>query len=95
MSMTSLKQGKTAPSSNPLVSQNFVDERISVDIKNGINMSIRVTFNPNITDPKCIVKESKINFGVSIVSKPKTKSFLLRNLSRTMTLFEIENNECS
>ena len=34
---------------SPLQSQNFTDERISVDIKNGINMSIRATFNPNIT----------------------------------------------
>lgn len=76
-------------SSNSSMNQNFIDERISVDIKNGINMSIRVTFNPNITEPRCVVKESKINFGVTIVSKPKTKSFLLRNVSRTMTLFEI------
>jgi hypothetical protein len=75
--------------SNSSMNQNFMDERISVDIKNGINMSMRVTFNPNITEPRCVVKESKINFGVTIVSKPKTKSFLLRNVSRTMTLFEI------
>jgi len=53
---------------------------------------MRITFNPSLSEPRCIVKESKINFGVAIVSKAKTKSFLIRNISRVASLFEIDNS---
>lgn len=67
------------------------DDRILIKIIDGNDISLKVTTVPGLSDPRCIVKEVKLLFGCTIVSKPKTKTFQLKNLSRTLCLFEIFN----
>lgn len=66
-----------------------IDERIIVKVKNGVDMFLRV--QSNTPEPKCYVKESKINFGCCMMPKSKSKSFVLRNLGRSICLYEIDN----
>lgn len=69
-----------------------IDERLIVKVKHGLDMYIRV--QSSIAEPKCFVKENKINFGCCIVPKGKSKSFILRNLSRSICLYEIDSSTC-
>lgn len=48
----------------------------------------------NMPEPKCYIKESKINFGCCMVPKSKSKSFVLKNLGRYVCLYEIDNTGC-
>lgn len=64
-----------------------LDERILIKVADGNDISLRVTNQPGTTDPRCLIKEQKLQFGCTIVSKQKTKTFTLKNLTRTLALF--------
>lgn len=82
------------PNAGRLSSILLIDERIAIKVKNGNESILKVSSNPSLTEPKCMVKESKINFGYTIVSKPRSKSFVLKNMTRSICLFEIINTDC-
>lgn len=70
---------------------NMGDDRILIKIADGNDISLKILANPGLSDPRCIVKESKIVFGCTIVSKSKSRTFQLKNISRSICLFEIFN----
>lgn len=71
------------------------EERILIKINDGNDISLKATAQPGLADPRCLVREQKLNFGCSIVSKEKEKSFQLKNLSRCLSIFQILSDDCS
>ena len=86
-----MQAGDVYPGKMNKTISNLGDDRILIKIADGNDISLKIVANPALSDPKCIVKESKIIFGCTIVSKPKSKTFQLKNLSRSICLFEIFN----
>lgn len=56
---------------------------------------MKATAQQGLADPRCQVREPKINFGCTIVSKEKTRSFQLKNLGRSVLIFQIICDEGS
>lgn len=47
------------------------EERILIKIVDGNDISLKATAQPGLADPRSLVKESRLNFGCTIVSKEK------------------------
>jgi hypothetical protein len=74
---------------------NQFEERILIKINDGNDISLKAIIQPGLADPRCLIRESKLSFGCTIVSKEKAKTFQIKNMSRTLSFFQILNEECS